>query len=110
MEEAQGETFIWQELKENFIKDFRFIPKDTKLDEAIEQIKTFIQLTIHRISTQNHNRLKASCNNIQSNRIPQSTRLRLENENTQGKIFQWKNNHPETIKLIKKYSKLSQLT
>ena len=42
MEEARVETFIWQELKENFIKDFRFILEDDKLVEAIEQIKTFI--------------------------------------------------------------------
>ena len=55
MEEARGETFIWQELKENFIKDFRFIPKDAKLVEAIQQIKTFIQPTAHHTSTQNHN-------------------------------------------------------
>ena len=33
MEEARGETFIWQELKENFIKDFRFIPEDTKYSQ-----------------------------------------------------------------------------
>ena len=70
MEEALGETFIWQELKEIFIKDLRFIPKDTKLVEATEQIKTFIQLAAHHTSTQNHNQLKASCNNIRSNRIP----------------------------------------
>ena len=35
------------------------------------------------------------------NRITQSTRLWLENEHTQGKIFQWKTDHPETVKLIK---------
>ena len=94
MEEARDETFIWQELKENFIKDFRFIPEDVKLVEATEKIKTFVQPTAHHTSTQNHNRMKASCNNIRSNRIPQSTRLRLENEHTQGKIFQWKTDHP----------------
>ena len=26
MEEARGETFLWHKLKENFIKDFNFIP------------------------------------------------------------------------------------
>ena len=75
MEEDRGKTFVWNELRENFIKDFRFIPKDDKLVEATEQIKPFIQPTIHHTSTENHNRLKASCNNIRSNRIPQSTRL-----------------------------------
>ena len=82
MEEALGETFIWQELKENFIKDFRFIPEDAKLVEETEQIKNFIQPTAHHTSTHNHNQLKESCNNIRLNRIPQSTRLRLENEHT----------------------------
>ena len=31
MEEAQGETFLWHELRENFIKYFIFIPQDKKL-------------------------------------------------------------------------------
>ena len=64
MEEARGETFIWQELKENFIKDFRFVLEDETLVEATEQIKTFIQLTVQHTSTQNHNRLKEYCNKI----------------------------------------------
>ena len=34
MEEARGETLIWQELKGNFIKDFRFIPEDDKFVKA----------------------------------------------------------------------------
>ena len=34
MEEAQGETFLWHELKENFIKDFNFIPQDENLVET----------------------------------------------------------------------------
>ena len=55
MEEYQVETFVWNELKGNFVKDFRFIPEDSKLVEATEQIKTFIPMTIHHTSTQNHN-------------------------------------------------------
>ena len=31
---------------------------------------------------------------------PQSTRLQLENENTERKIFRWKSNHVETTKPI----------
>ena len=30
MEEAQGETFLWHELRENFIEDFSFISQDEK--------------------------------------------------------------------------------
>ena len=54
MEESRGETFVWNELKEKFTKEFKFIPEDEKLAEATKQIKTFIQLTIHHNSTQNH--------------------------------------------------------
>ena len=101
MEEAKGETFIWNELKENFTKDFKFILEDDKLVEATKQISTFIQLIVHHNSTQNYNRPKASCNNVWSNKMPQSTRLQLENEHTHGKIFQWKPDHLETVKPIR---------
>ena len=45
MEEAQGETFLWHELRENFIKDFSFIPQDQNLVETAKQIKAFIEPT-----------------------------------------------------------------
>ena len=45
MEEARGETFLWHELRENFIKDFNFIPQDQNLVETAKQIKEFIQQT-----------------------------------------------------------------
>ena len=32
--------------------------------------------------------------------MPQSTRLQLENENTEGKSFRWKSNHVEMTKPI----------
>ena len=40
------------------------------------------------------------CNNIQTRTIPQSIRLQLENENTEGKSFRWKSNHVKTTKPI----------
>ena len=45
MEEARGETFLWHELRENFIKDFNFIPQNENLVEPTKQIKHFIQST-----------------------------------------------------------------
>ena len=33
------------------------------------------------------------CNNIQTRKKPRSTRLQLENENTEGKSFRWKSDH-----------------
>ena len=41
------------------------------------------------------------CNNIQTRTKPQSTRLQLENENTEGKSFRWKSNHVEMTKPIR---------
>ena len=54
MEEAQGETFVWNEFKENFTKDFKFIPKAKKLVEATKQINTFLKMTINNSLTQTH--------------------------------------------------------
>ena len=34
MEEARGETFKWNKIRENFIKDFSFIPQNKKLVET----------------------------------------------------------------------------
>ena len=45
MEEARGETFLWHELKENFIKDFNFEPQNENLVEFAKHIKAFVQPT-----------------------------------------------------------------
>ena len=44
MEEAWGETFLWNELKENFIKDFKFIPEYDQLVEATKKIKNIYKI------------------------------------------------------------------
>ena len=98
MEEARGETFLWHELKENFIKDFNFIPQNENLVETTKQIKEFIQPTENQ-PLQDHRKTR-KCNNIHTRSKPQSTRLQLENENTEGKSFRWKSNHVETTKPI----------
>ena len=99
MEEARGETFLWYEIRENFIKDFNFIPQNEKLVETAKQIKEFIQPTENK--PLKDNRQTRNCNNIQTMTTPQSTRLQLENENTEGKSFRWKSNHVETTKPIR---------
>ena len=88
MEEARGETFLWNELRENFIKDFSFIPQDENLIETAKQIKTFVELTENK--TLKYDRPTIKCNNIQTETIPQSTRLQMENENPERKSFRWK--------------------
>ena len=70
MEEVRGETFLSNELKENFIKDFKFIPKDDQLVEATKAIKPFLKMTAINSSTRTHNRPNGSCHHIQSNKIP----------------------------------------
>ena len=98
MEEARGETFLWNELREIFIKDFKFIPQNENLVETTKQIKEFIQPTENK-PLQDHRQIR-KCNKIQTQLKPQLTRLQLENENTEGKSFRWKSNHVETTKPI----------
>ena len=45
MEKARGETFLWHELKDNFIKDFNFEPHNENLVKTTKQIKAFVQPT-----------------------------------------------------------------
>ena len=71
MEESRGETFQCHELRENFIKDFSFIPQNEKLVETTKQIKAFIEPTENNTLTQNYDRPTITCNNIQTKTIPQ---------------------------------------
>ena len=98
MEEARGETFLWHELRENFIKDFNFIPQNENLVKTTKQIKEFIQSTENK-PLQDHRQTKI-CNTIQTQLQPQLTRLQLENENIEGKSFRWKSSHIKTTKPI----------
>ena len=79
MEEERGETFQWNELRENFTKEFNFIPQNQKSVETAKQIKEFIEPTRNNSLIQNHDRPTIPCNNIQTKIIPQSTRLQMEN-------------------------------
>ena len=108
MEEARGETFLWNELRENFIKDFIFIPEDTNLIEATKQIKTFIQPTTNE-STQNKSQPNIACYNLQSDNIIQQTRLQLENECTYGRSFQWKIDHSKPFRPVKTILKIASI-
>ena len=66
--------------------------------ETAKQIKEFIQPIENKPLKDNRNTMK--CNNIQTRTKSQSTRLQLENENTEGKSVRWKSNHVETTKPI----------
>ena len=69
------------------------------MDETTKQIKAFIEPTENK--TLNHDRATINCNNIQTKTTQQSTRLQMENENLEGKIFWWKSYHLETTKPIR---------
>ena len=43
IEEERGYTFTWQTLRQNFIKDFSFIPDDQNLQPAARQIQQFLE-------------------------------------------------------------------
>ena len=64
MEEAQGETFLWHELRDNFI----FIPQNENLVETAKQIKAFIEQTKNK--TLKYDRPTINCNNIQIKTTP----------------------------------------
>ena len=68
MEEARGETLLWHELRENFIKDFNFTPQNENLVETAKQIKEFIQPTENKPLKDNRQTMK--CNSIQTGTIP----------------------------------------
>ena len=42
IEEALGHTFYWNAIKNNFLKDFEFNPKEALLQEASREIKNFL--------------------------------------------------------------------
>ena len=51
MEEERGETFTWNELKENFVNDFKFSPQNELLAEASKHIESFLQPLKNKITT-----------------------------------------------------------
>ena len=62
MEETWGETFQWHQLRENFIKDFNFIPQDKNLIETAKKIKAFVEPIENK--TFKYDRMTIKCNNI----------------------------------------------
>jgi hypothetical protein len=43
IEEASGHTFGWNEMKNNFLKDFEFKLEEALLHEATREIKNFLE-------------------------------------------------------------------
>ena len=92
IEEARGDTFTWQTLKENFIKDFSFTPDDEKLKPVTKQIQQFIK-------TKSSNEMVGSnltkeCRHTSIDEIQHSNKLKLEIDHFPGKSFHLKKNHP----------------
>ena len=51
MEKARGETFTWNELKENFLKDFKFLAKEELLVEKSIKNETIEKEDPERLTT-----------------------------------------------------------
>ena len=43
IKEPRGDTFSWQTLKQNFIKDFSFLPDNENIQPAARQIQQFLE-------------------------------------------------------------------
>jgi hypothetical protein len=108
IEEACGHTFNWNEIKENFIRDFEFIPEEAHLQEATKEIKNFLEKT-NPDEIQKRGKAKvdmgstSTCNFV-STQSPDSITTR---SNRHGKHkfsrenFQWKKSHPGVNNLVK---------
>ena len=53
LEEARGDTFTWQTLRENFIKHFSFILNDEKLKPVAKQLQQLIGESVSKEMVKN---------------------------------------------------------
>ena len=91
IEEARGDTFTWQTLRENFIKDFSFTPNDEKIKPIAKQIQQFIGAKSSNETVENNP--TKECRHMSTDEIQHSTKLQLEIDYFLGKSFQLKKNH-----------------
>ena len=108
MEEARGETFLWHELRENFIKYFSFIPQDENLIETAKQIKAFLELTEKK--TLKYDRPTVKCNNIQTRTIHSQQDYRWKMKIQKGKALDGNQTMPKQQNQFTQYSKSRQPT
>ena len=114
IEEARGDTFTWQTLRENFIKDFSFTPDDEKLKPVAKQIQQFIGVKSSNETVENNS--TKECRHMSIDEIQHSTRLQLEIDHFPGKSLQLKKNHPlgnikvKTLYKIETEEKLTEET
>ena len=92
IEEARGDTFTWETLRENFIKDFSFTHDDEKLKPIAKQIQQFIGVKSSNEMVENNP--TKECRHTSTDEIQHSTILQLETDHFPRKSFQLKKNHP----------------
>ena len=107
MEEARGETFLWHELRENFIKDFSFIPQNKKLVETANQIKVFIEPTGNNTLTQNYNQPTITYK-LRQHHSQQYYKWKMKIQ--KGKVFNGNHTIQKQQNQFAQYSKLRQPT
>ena len=104
LEEARGDTFDWQTLRENFIKDFSFIPDNEKWKPAAKQLQHFIRENSSKRLVRNIP--TKECWHTSTDEIQHSTILQLETDYFPRKIFQLKKNHPLANIKVKTFYKI----
>ena len=85
IEEARGDTFTWQTLKQNFIKYFSFLPADENMQPVARQIQQFLETNTSNEIVENNS--TKECRNILVEELQHSTRLKLESDDFLGKSF-----------------------
>jgi len=109
IEEACGHTFSWNEIKQNFIRYFKFILEEAHLREATQEIKKFLEKpNLVEMKKKRKGKfnigLTLNCNfvSIQNQDIISTHRIDMEKVSFPRQSFWWKKNHPR----VNNYTKI----
>ena len=105
IEKERCDTFTWQSLKQNFIKDFSFLPENKHLQPPSQQVLQFLET--NKLSKTIENKTTNECRQVLVEEAHQSTRLQLEIDHFPGKSFQLKKDHPLGKTKVKTLYKIS---
>jgi len=108
IEEASGHTFDWNKIKNNFLKDFEFNPKEILPQEETRETINFLGKTSpEKIQEKGKTKVDqtstSTCNSVSTHNIENIISLRVEMSNISfsGQRFRWKKNHPGVENFVK---------
>lgn len=105
IEEARGDTFTWQTLREDFIKDLSFIPYDENWKPTARKIQQFLGTNLSdKIVEDNPTK---ECRQVLVEELQHSTQLQLEAGHFSGRRFHLKINYPLGKTKVKTLYKIS---